>query len=56
LGAIAAVDFFTTEVWTWRGLVTYDTGFVIDLASRRVEISGRRRIQVSGSCATSVDR
>ena len=35
-GAIAAADFFTTEVWTARGLVTYYTLFVIDLASRRV--------------------
>ena len=25
-GAIAGADFFTTEVWTWRGLVTYYTG------------------------------
>jgi len=39
-GAIAAADFFTTEVWTWRGLVTYYTVFVIDLASRRVQILG----------------
>jgi HTH-like domain len=39
-GAIAAADFFTTEVWTWRGLVTYYTVFVIDLASRRVQIVG----------------
>ena len=39
-GAIAGADFFTTEVWTWRGLVTYDTVFVIDLASRRVQIIG----------------
>jgi transposase InsO family protein len=28
-GAIAGADFFTTEVWTWRGLVTYYTIFVI---------------------------
>ena len=34
-GAIAGADFFTTDVWTWRGLVTYYTVFVIDLASRR---------------------
>src|SRR6187549_967074 len=34
-GVIAGADFFTTEVWSWRGLVTYDTVFVIDLASRR---------------------
>jgi transposase InsO family protein len=39
-GAIAEADFFTTEVWTWRGLVTYYTVFVIDLASRRVQIVG----------------
>jgi transposase InsO family protein len=32
-GAIAGADFFTTEVWTWRGLVTYYTLFVIDLAT-----------------------
>ena len=34
-GVIAGADFFTTEVWTWRGLVTYYTVFAIDLASRR---------------------
>jgi putative transposase len=39
-GAIAGADFFTTEVWTCRGLVTYYTVFVIDLASRRVHIVG----------------
>jgi transposase InsO family protein len=39
-GGIAGADFFTTEVWTWRGLVTYYTVFVIDLASRRVPILG----------------
>jgi transposase InsO family protein len=39
-GAIAGADVFTTEVWTWRGLVTYYTVFVIDLASRRVQIVG----------------
>ncbi len=39
-GAIAGADFFATEVWTWRGLVTYYTVFVIDLASRRVQIVG----------------
>ena len=39
-GAIAGADVFTTEVWTWRGLVTYYTLFVIDLASRRVQIVG----------------
>src|SRR5262245_3699400 len=39
---MAGADFFTTEVWTWRGLVTYDTVFVSDLASRRVPIVGSR--------------
>ena len=39
-GTIAAADFFTTEVWTVRGLVTYDTVFVIALESRRVHIAG----------------
>lgn len=39
-GAIAGADFFTTEVWTWRGLVTYYTVFIIDLASRRVQVLG----------------
>ncbi len=39
-GAIAGADFFTTEVWTWRGLVTYYTVFAIDLASRRVHVLG----------------
>ncbi len=39
-GTIAGADFFTTEVWTWRGLVTSYTVFAIDLASRRVRILG----------------
>src|SRR5262252_2114300 len=39
-GVIAGADFFTTEVWTWRGLATYYTVFVIDLASRRVHVLG----------------
>jgi transposase InsO family protein len=39
-GVIAGADFFTTEVWTWQGLITYYTVFVIELASRRVRILG----------------
>src|SRR5216684_4319341 len=39
-GVIAAADFFTTEVWTARGLTTYYTLFVIELASRRVHLVG----------------
>jgi hypothetical protein len=38
LDCLAATDFFTTEVWTKNGLVTYFVLFVIELASRRVEI------------------
>jgi transposase InsO family protein len=37
---IAAADFFTTEVWTGRGLVTHYTLFVIDIATRQVHIAG----------------
>jgi transposase InsO family protein len=37
---IAAADFFTTEVWTARGLVTHYTLVVIDIATRRVHIPG----------------
>src|SRR2546425_5327534 len=39
-GEIAGADFFTTEVWMPRGLVTYYTLFVIDLRSRRVHVVG----------------
>lgn len=39
-GAIAATDFFSVEVWTKGGLVTYFVLFVIDLATRRVKIAG----------------
>jgi putative transposase len=38
--AVVAADFFTTEVWTVRGLVNYYTLFVIELHSRRVSIVG----------------
>ncbi len=39
-GVIAAMDFFTVEVWTRKGLTRFHVLFVIDLASRRVEIAG----------------
>jgi transposase InsO family protein len=41
--AVVAADFFTTEVWTARGLVTYYAVFVIELHSRRVRIGGTTR-------------
>ncbi len=39
-GVIAATDFFSIEVITWRGLVRYFVLFVIDLETRRIEIAG----------------
>jgi hypothetical protein len=50
-GAIAAADFFVTEVWTWRGLVTYYTVFrhrsrVALRPDRRVHIASGRVIHV----------
>ena len=41
--AISAADFFTVEVLSWVGLVRYHVFFVMDLASRRVEIAGISR-------------
>jgi putative transposase len=35
-----AADFFTAEVWSWDGLVTYYVLFVIELANRIVHIGG----------------
>ncbi|MCG8585894.1 MAG: hypothetical protein MI757_14400 [Pirellulales bacterium] len=37
---IAATDFITVEVWTKGGLITFYILFVIELATRRVEIAG----------------
>jgi putative transposase len=37
---LAAADFFTVEVWTAGGLTRFAVLFVIDLATRRVEIAG----------------
>jgi hypothetical protein len=33
-------EFLTTDVWTWRGVVTFYTVFVMELASRRVQAPG----------------
>ena len=38
--SMAATDFFTVEVWTLGGLIRYHVLFVIELATRRVEIAG----------------
>ena len=37
---MAATDFFTVEVWTARGLVTYYVLFVMQLKTRSVHIAG----------------
>jgi len=40
MDVLAATDFFTAEVWTQGGLVTYYVLFFIHLATRRVYIAG----------------
>ena len=37
---MAATDFFTVEVWTARGLVTYYVFFIIHLSTRSVHFAG----------------
>ncbi|MCP4004688.1 MAG: transposase [bacterium] len=37
---IAAADFFTVEVWAPRGLVTFYVFFIVELATRKIEIAG----------------
>jgi transposase InsO family protein len=37
---LAATNFFTVEVATWHGLVTYYVLFVMELATRRVQLAG----------------
>jgi len=40
MAVLAGTDFFTVEVLTLRGLVTYYELFFIHLESRRVEVAG----------------
>jgi hypothetical protein len=40
MSVLAGTDFFTAEVLTWRGLVTYYLLFFLHLDSRRVSIAG----------------
>ena len=44
MDVLAGTDFFTVEVLTWRGLVTYYVLFFIHLESRRVSIAGEHSI------------
>jgi hypothetical protein len=43
LAVLAGIDFFTVEVLSWRGLVTYYVLFFIQLESRRVSLAGITR-------------
>jgi putative transposase len=38
--SLAASDFFSVEVWSWKGLTTQYILFVIELATRRVSLCG----------------
>jgi hypothetical protein len=43
MNVLAGCDFFTAEVLTWRGLVTYYVLFFLHLESRRVSVAGITR-------------
>jgi hypothetical protein len=43
MDVLAGADFFTVEVLTWRGLVTYYVLFFIEVGSRRVSLGGITR-------------
>jgi hypothetical protein len=43
MNVLAGCDFFTVEVLTWRGLVTYYVLFFLHLESRRVSVAGITR-------------
>jgi transposase InsO family protein len=40
MDVLVATDFFTVEVWTWCGLVTYYILFFIRLGTREVHVAG----------------
>jgi transposase InsO family protein len=43
MAVLAGTDFFTVEVLTWRGLVTYYVLFFLHLESRRITVAGVTR-------------
>jgi hypothetical protein len=45
---LAATDFFTVEVLSWRGLVTYYVLFFIEIGTRRISLGGITRHPDSG--------
>src|SRR5215469_7668831 len=53
MAVLAAIDFFTVEVLTWRGLVTYYELFFIHLESRRVSLAGITVVPWPGSSCPS---
>jgi putative transposase len=48
MAVLAGTDFFTVEVLTWRGLVTYYVLFFIHLETRRVTLAGITRHPTEG--------
>ena len=40
MDVLVATDFFTAEVWTLGGLVTYDVLFFLHLGSRQIHVAG----------------
>jgi len=56
MDVLAGTDFFTVEVLTWRGLVTYYVLFFIAIGSRRVTLGGiyaaRTRVGWNKWCGT----
>jgi hypothetical protein len=56
MAVLVATDFFTAEVWTTAGLMTYYARFFLHLASRKVHVAGmtphhppRWRVQIARS-------
>jgi len=43
MDVLAGTGFFTFEVLTWRGLITYYILFYIEIGSRRVSLGGITR-------------
>jgi putative transposase len=43
MAVLAGAGFFTVEVLTWRGLITYYVLFFIEVESRRVSLGGITR-------------